>query len=183
MKEIAIEKKKNRCSRFGRSLGAHNLTNRIHIQLHLPDEICYLSCSSKCFMFFFAAHFFFFLFRLLYLSSSILFVCMDYVWFCFVFAHCFAKFIFFFVLHFHLHSVCLMIMLQKPVRRLVFFGEYSSMLPVSTVSQQEINHRFGASFLLILLVDKIKFNFFFLISCFVLFLAHHFWRICHFDIC
>lgn len=37
--------KKNRCSRFG--LGAHNLANRIHIQLHLPEEICYLSCSSK----------------------------------------------------------------------------------------------------------------------------------------
>lgn len=50
-KEIKCNWKKrlNRCSRFG--LGAHNLTNRI--QLHLPEEICYLSGSSNCVLLFF----------------------------------------------------------------------------------------------------------------------------------
>lgn len=121
MKEIAIEKKKNRCSRFGRSLGAHNLTNRIHIQLHLPDEICYLSCSSKCFIFFLQLIFFSLFHCSLYLFSSILFVHgLRVVLLCVCALHR-EVFFFFFVLHFHLHSVCLMIMLQKPVRRLVFF--------------------------------------------------------------
>lgn len=42
--------KKSRCSCFG--FGAYNLANSMHIQLHLPAKICYLSGSSKWFSFF-----------------------------------------------------------------------------------------------------------------------------------
>lgn len=44
-----LDSKKKRTGVHNFSLAAHNLTNRTHIQLHLPEEICYLSCSSKCF--------------------------------------------------------------------------------------------------------------------------------------
>lgn len=111
----------NRCSRFG--LSAHNLTNRRHIQLHSSEEICYLSCSSKWFIFLFAVRIFFpplrlirLLFRILFCAQTLLnsrpLLCV-----CALF-------------HDHFRSTfsssfgVLMIMLQKPV----YFGEHFSML-------------------------------------------------------
>ena len=128
-KENAIEKK-NRCSRFGRSLGVHNLTNRIHIQLHLPDEICYLSCSSKCFIFYFFLQLIFFISFLFALCSShfsgvssILFVhglCRAILRVVILLCVCALLRDHFRSTFSSLHSACLMIMLQKPVRRFIF---------------------------------------------------------------
>lgn len=134
MKEIAIEKKKNRCSRFGRSLGAHNLTNRIHIQLHLPDEICYLSCSSKCFIFFLQLIFFSLFHCSLYLFSSILFVHgLRVVLLCVCALH---REVFFFLRSTFSSSFGVFNdnVAETSSEVGFFFGEYSSMLPVSAVS-------------------------------------------------
>lgn len=102
--------KKNRCSRFG--LGAHNLANRIHIQLHLPEEICYLSCSSKWLFlrFFFSlsvsfcrSFYSFYLFSLIRFIFFLAAAGTDFV--------C-ALLLYLRVLHFRLHLAVLMIMLN-----------------------------------------------------------------------
>lgn len=164
---MQLKKRLNRCSRFG--LGAHNLTNRI--QLHLPEEICYLSGSSNCVL----LYFFLVVFVVLCISFAAhsYYLFFSFVLMCFVFARIWTlqvlqMFVRFYACSLPSQSFSFYIfafiqwifndnVVETSSRLLVFFGKYiPACFLFRQCLKQEINHRFERVFLLILLVDKMS---------------------------